>query len=87
MNELSDLIIKDKADEYIVELKLTPDEYRIFMFAIEDQTKIYEKTIPLGIAFNSLKEKIIASHVLNNISKMRKPRQGRNKNENNNCRE
>ncbi len=73
MNELSDLIIKDKAEKYIVSLNLTPNEYKILMFCIEDHERIYTKTIPLGESFKSLKEKIIMSHVLNNVSQMRTP--------------
>lgn len=67
MNELSSLILKNKRAKYSVMLSLSPEEYKILLFAIEDKDRIYTKYTEEYKYFQALKDKLLLNHETFNI--------------------
>lgn len=66
MNELSNLMIDNIKAKYTVNTILTPEEYKLLLFAIEDRDRLFNKHVKGYESFLSLKKKMIENHELFN---------------------
>lgn len=66
MNELSNLMIDNIKAKYIVNTTLTPEEYKLLLFAIEDRDRLFNKQVKGYESFLDLKAKLIENHKLFN---------------------